>query len=356
MQSLLQRKKADCLNGRSNRWGVILAGGEGKRLLPLTRKINGDDRPKQFCKIIGDHTLLHQTNHRVSRMIEPQQILLVITEAHERYYRDQVADVPSARLLIQPRNQGTAAAILYSLMRIREMDSRAIVSFFPSDHHFSNEEALVAHIEVASAAAESHPERVILLGIVPETPEPAYGWIEAGDPLPNLSTDIVLQVNRFWEKPSQAHAFALMDNGCLWNSFVMVGRVDAFLALIRRTAPDLLDSFESRRRAFFTAREKDAVRTIYSGLSTVSFSDDVLSVSPSDLAVIRGADLGWSDLGEPGRVLSVLRRENAKLSRTSICARSLSANMTEKTTPPAVNDLERLRTPGTSCLAHSQLS
>jgi mannose-1-phosphate guanylyltransferase len=117
---------------QGHRWGVILAGGDGKRLLPLTRTLTGDDRPKQFCAIVGDETLLEQTRRRVSRIIGFQRTLLVMTEIHEEFYQDQVAGVPPPCLLIQPQNQGTAAAILFSLMGIRTFDSTGRVAFFPS--------------------------------------------------------------------------------------------------------------------------------------------------------------------------------------------------------------------------------
>jgi mannose-1-phosphate guanylyltransferase len=298
----------------SHRWAVILAGGEGKRLLPLTRQITGDERPKQFCRVIGDETLLHQTRRRVSRMIMPRQTLLVMTAAHECYYADQVAGVPPPSLVIQPKNKGTAAAVVYSLMRLRHISPRAVVAFFPSDHHFSNEEALVAHMEVAFHAAEGHPKQVILLGIVPERPEASYGWIEPGTTLANLPVGMISQVRRFWEKPAEAHAAALMRSGCLWNSFVMVGAVDGFLDLVRRTVPDLIESFETIRPALLTPQEPDAVGKVYSGLRQISFCDAVLSASSTDLAVVRGSGLGWSDVGEPERVFSVLRRKGVESS------------------------------------------
>ncbi len=297
---------------RDHRWGVILAGGDGKRLLPLTRRITGDDRPKQFCALIGGATLLEQTRYRVSRMIDTDQTLLVLTGVHERFYRDQAADAPPSCLLIQPQNRGTAAAILYSLMRIRTLDSKGLVAFFPSDHHFLNDEAFSVQIELAFSLAESHPEMVILLGIVPEAPEGSYGWIEPGPRLESPCAGSIFHVNRFWEKPPEKRASDLMRRGCLWNSFVMVGRVGSFLELTRRTIPLLHNSFESIRQSFLTVGEADALSGLYAEISSSNFSDEVLSVSSSSLAVMRCSGLGWSDLGEPDRVLSVLARKGPK--------------------------------------------
>ena len=229
----------------SHRWGVILAGGDGKRLLPLTRRITGDDRPKQFCALTGGETLLKQTRRRVARIISGSRTVLMLTRTHERYYADEVTEVPSSCLLIQPHNHGTALAITYALTRLRQMDPHGIVTFFPSDHHFANHEAFITHIDFAFAQAVSHPERVILLGIEPEAPEEAYGWIEPGSPLAGKSGAFISEVNRFWEKPSRRIASRLMRRGCLWNSFVMVGAVHAFITMIRHTLPNLLACFES---------------------------------------------------------------------------------------------------------------
>ncbi len=308
----LGRMKFDRSGSSSHRWGLILAGGDGRRLLPLTRTIAGDDRPKQFCAVMGDETLLQQTQRRVSRLVPAWRTLLVLTRKHEPFYADAVAGIPSSRLLIQPSNQGTAPAILYGLLRLREMDPKGIVAFFPSDHHFSDDGAFVGHMDSAYAAAASQPEMVVLLGIPPETPEVEYGWIEPGTPLGDPVPVSVSRVSRFWEKPSSPLASSLMERGCLWNSFVMVGYVHAFLNLIRRALPSLVEAFESIRSSFFTAYEGAALCELYSGMGATSFSQDVLSVQPNGLAVLRASGLGWSDLGEPSRVRSVLERKSVQ--------------------------------------------
>jgi len=296
----------------SHRWGLILAGGDGKRLLPLTRRIAGDDRPNQFCAVLDNETLLHQTQRRVSRLVQPWRTLLVLISQHEPFFADEVAGLPSSRLLIQPSNQGTAPAILYGLMRLREMDPKALVAFFPSDHHFSDDEAFISHIDSAYAVAASRPEVVVLLGIPPETPEVEYGWIEPGVPLGHPVPESVTRVSRFWEKPSGPLASQLMERGCLWNSFVMVGYVHAFLNLIGYALPGLLKAFEAIRRCLFTAHEKAAMRDLYAGIPSTNFSQDVLSIQAKRLAVLPATGLGWSDLGEPGRVLTLLERKGVQ--------------------------------------------
>jgi mannose-1-phosphate guanylyltransferase len=95
------------------------------------------------------------------------------------------------------------------------------------DHHFANDEAFITHVDSAFAQAKSHPERVILLGVEPGAPEEAYGWIEPGSSLASESGTFISEVSRFWEKPCRRIASHLMQNGCLWNSFVMVGADDS---------------------------------------------------------------------------------------------------------------------------------
>jgi len=239
-------------------------------------------------------------------MVNPRKTLVVVTRAHEHFYANQVNSIHSWSLLVQPYNRGTTPAILYGLMRIRELDPRALVSFFPSDHYFTQVDALTAQVNAAFETAESRPGLVVLLGITPNHPEVEYGWIEPGARLRGQYS--VFHVNRFWEKPSLSLAARLMMRGCLWNSFVMVGRIDSFLGMIQRALPNLVSAFESIQKTFFTGAEREALLDLYSGIRASNFSEEVLSARPCELAVLSAGNLGWSDLGDSTRVLSVLRR------------------------------------------------
>jgi mannose-1-phosphate guanylyltransferase len=291
-----------------DRWAVILAGGDGTRLQSMTRAISGDNRPKQFVPVIGGSTLLNQTRRRVALSIEPNRTLIVVTQKHRRFYEPLAHEISPTLLVEQPINKGTAPAILYALLRVAAKSPKAVVALFPSDHFFADDEEFMSHIDVAIDAVEVQPATVMLLGITPTTPETEYGWIEPQPSILASAQKSITRVRKFWEKPSLNLATSLMERGCLWNSFVMVGRVDALLKMTRSAMPEMYAAFAAITPTFETASEHKALAALYSDIEDSNFSHQVLAVRPEDLMVMRVGEVGWSDLGEPNRVLAALAR------------------------------------------------
>jgi len=293
-------------NKSANRYAVIMAGGDGSRLKSLTRAIAGDDRPKQFCPILNNETLLDVTRKRVALKIDPENTFFSLTAKHERFYGALLRGVSRHQLIVQPENKGTAPAILYSLLQLAKRDAEATVAFFPSDHYFSDDRGFMNNVETAFQAVALNPDALVLLGIEPESAETSYGWIEPQESLFGNLAKAVSKVKRFWEKPAAETARLLMTRSCLWNSFVMVGKVKTFLKLIEKHAPGLYKMFAASSAAFGAAAEKATVRALYAWIMDVNFSSEVLEKAADELYVLRVADVGWSDWGEPQRVLGTL--------------------------------------------------
>jgi mannose-1-phosphate guanylyltransferase len=268
--------------------------------------IAGDERPKQFCPILNDRTLLDETRSRVALGIDPSNTFFSLTQKHEQFFQRPLWNVSDQNLIVQPENKGTAPAILYSLMRINAQTPDAVVAFFPSDHYFSNDEAFMEHVDSAYRAADLNSDSRVLLGIEPEKPETSYGWIEPAQSLFGELTRSVSRVNRFWEKPSAGVAKRLMSNGCLWNSFVMVGRVSAFLEMFREHLPEMFRMFSAAAPTFGKSQETAVIRSIYQWMTETNFSSEVLEKSAEKLLVMRVGQVGWSDWGEPDRVVGTL--------------------------------------------------
>lgn len=287
-------------------WGLILAGGDGTRLRPLTRRITGDERPKQFCPILGRETLLDQTRRRTALLLTPERTSIMVTRAHERFYSPLLADLPGCCVAVQPDNRGTAPAILYGLLRLTATAPTDPVAVFPSDHYVSDDAAFMAHVGAAFDAVRARPDLVILLGIAPETPEVEYGWVEPGEGVPGEPTGRLRRVRRFWEKPSLPTARTLLARGCLWNSFVMVARVPALVSLIRHAIPAIYRRFAPLWPALHTWREGEVAQRLYSGIPSTNFSREILARCPANLAVLPVSGLRWSDWGDPRRVLETL--------------------------------------------------
>ncbi len=274
--------------------------------MELTRRIKGFDVPKQFCPIVSDVPLLEETRRRVSLSVASDRTFFVLNRIHERFFSPLLADVCQRNLVIQPRNTGTAPAILYALLRLSELKPSSVL-ITASDHQVKNPDVLKTYIDVAFDAVAKRPESAVLLGMVPYGVEPGYGWIEPHPDSPT-SDGQVCSVRRFWEKPSNEVAVQLMERGCLLNAFMIVGQIPTLLGLFSLATSQLYQSFQRIASNLGTPFEEQAIERLYAGLRPSDFSRDVLEPVAGSLRVLPVSDVGWSDLGEPQRVAKALAR------------------------------------------------
>jgi mannose-1-phosphate guanylyltransferase len=164
-----------CQIRREHLCGMILAGGEGKRLQPFIRACLGCDRPKRYGAFNHNRSMLRRTIPRAKRIIPSERLLTVVIHPHLPYVQQELDDRPAETVIVQPCNRETGPGILLPLLHIYRHDPQAIVAILPSDHSIPEEEPFMASIEHTAAFVNGHPEHPVLLGVEPRWPEVEYG-------------------------------------------------------------------------------------------------------------------------------------------------------------------------------------
>lgn len=289
---------------RSERhWAVVLAGGDGTRLQELTREITGAPIPKQYCRIVGERSLLQTTLLRTQHYVPLHNTLVVISSNHLDIARQQLAGLPAGNVLVQPCNRDTGPGLLFALLALARRDPAAIVGVFPSDHYVGDDRAFIDHVRHAVGVIARLPTKIAILGIRPDRPEPGYGYIVPATPLsarPGNGT--AFHVASFREKPSVEAAQGLVGQGGLWNSFVMVFHVARMLELLRWTVPD-----EFQRMATL-GHDPTVAADVYRDLQGWNFSSNFLARIPQHLLVLQVDNVHWSDWGTRDAIERTLKR------------------------------------------------
>lgn len=304
----------DRVDPRSTTWALILAAGEGRRLRRLTTAPSGVTVPKQFCSLRGGPSLLQQALHRARQIAKPARVCTIVAAQHRRWWEHTLALERAATVIVQPANRGTAHGILLPLLHILERDPRATLVVLPSDHHVRDEATLAASMREAVRQLADHPSEVLLLGMVPDEPDPELGYILPGRSATGRS---MRRVERFVEKPAASLASELIAQGALWNALILAARAEALLDLYRPKYAELIGEMRTavRRELERDSSAAPALTSLYERLPLLDFSRHILEGQESRLRAWPVALCGWSDLGTPQRVARALRQ----LPRDSRC-------------------------------------
>ncbi|MCR1005554.1 MAG: mannose-1-phosphate guanylyltransferase/mannose-6-phosphate isomerase [Stenotrophomonas maltophilia] len=265
---------------------VILSGGSGTRLWPLSREAY----PKQFLPLAGELTMLQATWKRVAP-IAARGPLVIANEEHRFVAAEQLQQVGAepAAIILEPIGRNTAPAIAVAALEATRDGADALLLVLPSDRGITNEAALRRAVQAAAGAAEAGP--LVTFGIVPTGPETGYGYIKAAD------GQGLRAVERFVEKPDLDTATGYVSSGqYYWNSGMFLFKASRYLQELERFQPAMLAGSrqawqQARRDADFTRLDKDAFTAVPSD------SIDYAVMEKTADAVVIPLDAGWNDVG-----------------------------------------------------------
>ncbi|MDF2613682.1 MAG: Mannose-phosphate guanylyltransferase [Clostridia bacterium] len=275
---------------------VILAGGSGTRLWPLSREA----APKQIISLIGEKTLLQKTCERIGKIIPYEKQWIIAGENYKSQIELQLKELLSSNrgvstintkapeVLIEPANRNTAPAVFWAAFRCYKTYGKdSLMVVLPSDHFISEESEFNNAIKFG--ISEAKKKRLITFGITPTHPETMYGYIKFDKQLKDSSK--AFPVRSFVEKPNLQNAERYMEEGdYLWNSGMFVFHVGTLLEEGKRVCPDLYETF-SRCNLFNT----EEIQTIYNSLKPQSI--DYAIMEKTKKAYVIPCSFGWNDVG-----------------------------------------------------------
>lgn len=279
------------------RHAVIMAGGAGVRLWPLSRR----SRPKQLLKLFEGKSLLRRSYERVASLLAPEQIHIITNQAHLPNVASEIPELPPENLFGEPVGRDTANAVGLASAILDERDPEAVVGIFTADHIISPWDVFGQAVDAAYRAAEEHPDALVTMGIKPTRPDTNFGYVKRGEQI----SDGVFEVQKFTEKPNVASAMKYLASGkYYWNSGMFAWRTATILKELEKRIPNSHEAVRKIASAWSSDKRQEVLDELYPGLMKISIDFAVMEHAPKVLVVEMGCN--WVDVGSWPAVESVV--------------------------------------------------
>jgi len=290
---------------KSNHYIVIMAGGEGTRLWPISRKRS----PKQVQPFLhSTETLLQRTFKRICRSFNPERIYVTTNKAYYNLVRRQLPKLPLKNICLEPEKKDTGPAIGLVAIRIYHSDPSAVITTVGSDAYVEDEKEYLKVIKLAGRLIRIKPEKTILIGINPSYPETGYGYIQMGKPVMEINEHEVFKVKRFIEKPDLVTAQKFLQRWeYLWNPAIFTWQVKRLLNLYKDYLPTIYKKLIKIEKYLETKEEKSVIETEYKKMPKIAIEYGILEKLKEILVI--PADFGWSDIGHWRAIRDILLKK-----------------------------------------------
>jgi len=276
---------------QDNYYAVIMAGGGGTRLWPLSRK----SRPKQMLDLVDERSLFQTAVDRLDGLFTPDRIYVVTVEEQAKGLQAQAPQIPVENYLLEPMPRGTASVVGFAAVAIQNRDPQGSMAVVTADHIIGNEEKF--HQLLMAAYDTAQDGYLVTLGISPTSPSTGYGYIQQGKLLGNYRDQGVFQALKFREKPNFERAQKMLADGDhTWNSGMFVWRAEAVMVEIARQMPDLNSKLAKISEAWDQPQSLDVISRIWPTIQPETIDYGIMEGAQS-VAVIPARDLDWSDVG-----------------------------------------------------------
>lgn len=270
-------------------YSLILAGGKGTRLYPLSR----DENPKQFLKIINGKSFLQNTVDRISPIVEKNNIYVITSKDLENKMQEELPEIDRHNIIVEPCNKETATCISLAAVKLLKKDKDALMVVLPSDHHIEGDKEFQDTIEQAMEIAD-RKRGIITIGVNPNRPETGYGYIEMGDRI--FGEIPTFKVERFLEKPNVEVAKDLLSKGTyLWNSGIFVFRADVYLRELEKYLPKMYKSIAAIYDCLGSNNEDKIIKEKYDDIDGISVDFGIMQKTRK--AYVIKCEFQWDDIG-----------------------------------------------------------